>query len=183
MEQRPFDDEYPHAEYHKPQITYDTREELRKNDVNFGQKMEHKLYKEYLKPRYPNCVWNSIFYKYAKFDFTNGLNVYELKSRRYYKKRFEKDGYMCEKSKIDWLYANPDVKGKIYFMFYDGLYVYNVSKDTEREGIQIRHGGRTDRGEDERKDQAYIKNEYLKLVSKKICVPLPPSESDVCLID
>lgn len=149
-------------------------------DLSFGHKMEHKLYKKYLLKKYPNTKWMTYTNKFSKFDFHNGNKLYELKARRYNKKTFDRDGFICELSKIQYLINNPQYKGKIYFMFYDGLWVYNVSKDNGLKGIQIKHGGRKDRGRDETKDQAYIHRDYLKLVSTKICCPEEPT---ICLID
>jgi len=151
-------------------------------DFTFGIKMEKKLYKHHLKHRYPNVVWNTPIDKWSKFDFTTGKKLIELKSRRYYKKKWDKEGHMCELSKIEYLEEHPEVIGYIYYMYYDGLYRVKISKDILQVGIQKRHGGRTDRGRDERKIQAYIDGKYLKLVSKKIKCPLPPHLSEECLL-
>ena len=140
------------------------------NDIKLGLRMEHRLYK-ILKKLNPNTVWNSKVNPYSTFDYTNGDWVYELKSRRYAKERFDKEGHMCEPEKFKHLKLNPHLKGKIFLMYHNGLWVYDVSKDTELKGIQERVGGRMDRGRDEIKNQSFIHKDYLKLVSRNICVP------------
>jgi len=147
-------------------------------DIYFGFKMEYKLFK-YLKKTKPNVVWLTKNNQYSEMDYSDDNNwVYELKSRRFNKTKY--NTHMVENNKINYLNKNPHLKGKIYFMFYDGLYVYNHFKDSKRQGIIKKHGGRCDRGIDETKETTYIKDEYLKLVTSKICCTKPVEK---CLID
>jgi len=142
-------------------------------DIKFGLRCEKKLY-NLLKRYNKNLIWNSAIEPYATFDFSCGNRVFELKSRRYNKEHFDKDGHMCEPEKLKYLQQNPQLKGKIFFMFYNGLWVYDVSKDSKLKGVRQAIGGRTDRaGRNELKQQSYIHKDYLKLVSKNITCPKP----------
>lgn len=142
----------------------------RQPDRNFGRLYEKKLY-DYLRPTRPFLIWNAEKDRFSKMDFNdkNGRR-YELKSRRYNKKDFDKLGHMIEKSKIDYIKINPHRKVKIYYLYYDGLYCYDANRDKLGEGIHLGHGGRMDRGEDETKEQAYINGKYLKFITNKISV-------------
>lgn len=103
--------------------------------------------------------------KWFVFDYSSDECYVELKSRR-----CNHDKYidtMIGLNKINYCsYLNENSK-PVYFCFNfdDGLYYWKYNKaDIDNGNVQIRKGGRTDRGFDERKDYAYIKTEILKKV-------------------
>ena len=154
------------------------------DDILFGVQQEKRLLKHYLQKRHPKIIWNTKHNKYSPFDFQIGDRVFELKARQYYKNRFDKEGHMCEPNKFKYLKDNPNLRGKIYFMYYDGLYVFDATDTEKLQRIRLANGGRDDRGIDDRvKIQAYIRGEDLKLVTRKLKTPKKYYDSDKCLID
>jgi len=153
-------------------------------DIIFGMKQEKRLYKHYLKKKYPKVVWNTKYNKFATFDFQLGNTVFELKARQYNKSRFDKEGHMCEPNKFIFLKNNPKLKGKIYFMYYDGLYEFDATDNEKLKRIRLANGGRYDRGkDDQKKTQAYINGADLKLITRKLKTPKKLFDTDKCLID
>lgn len=93
------------------------------------------------------------------FDFSCESCYVELKSRRCDHNKYPDT--MIGKNKLD--YAEH-TKRPVYFVFAfnDGLYYWKYNKEDLSNGnVEIRKGGRTDRGMDEIKDYAYIKCEIL----------------------
>jgi len=81
------------------------------DDIRFGLLQEKRFRKLYLRPKYPDLVWNSRDNTYSPFDFQSGDKVFELKARQYYKKRWDADGHMCEINKFNYLTEHPELKG------------------------------------------------------------------------
>jgi len=149
------------------------------DDLNFGIEQEKRFFKQYLKPRHQDAIHLG---GYSTFDFKCGNRYFELKARQYYKERFDKEGHMCDPSKIRFIQKNPHLKCKIYFIYYDGLYVFRPTSK-KLDNIQWRTAGRADRGkEDEAKLQAFIKGEDLKLITTKLQTPKKLFDQGICFL-
>ena len=147
-------------------------------DLGLGYKGELKFYNKY-KKKNSSLKWLSKTDKFSTFDFKLGNRYIELKTRRYYKKDFDRGGHIIEGEKLVWLKKNK-FSGMIVWSYYDGLYYYDVRNNKLREDITIECGGTYRRGRDERKDLAYVNGDKLILLTKKIYTD---REDDVCLID
>ena len=114
------------------------------NDLKMGKEGE-----EYVKPileKYFNTDLNKTGY-YCLVDLENDDIVIEVKTRRVYKNSYPdifipyyKLKYVKDNNKI--FYA--------CFNLYDGVYIFNITEHLNK--CEIREGGRTDRGKDEKSD-------------------------------
>ena len=97
--------------------------------------------------------------KYFLFDFTSDTCYVELKSRRNTHNKYPDT--MIGKNKID--YAEKSDKDVFFcFSFTDGLFYWKYNKtDIENGNVEFRLGGRNDRGKEEYKNYAFIKNSIL----------------------
>ena len=94
------------------------------------------------------------------FDFTDGRNICELKSRNN-----DYDKYpttIFGQNKIENL--QDDKIYWFYFLFKDGLYRWKFNKDE----YTIKTNGRSDRGRNEYKPHCNVNIKYLSLVTKDI---------------
>ena len=140
--------------------------EIYKDDKDFGSYNEIKLL------NYLNCIlyrdnkFNMFKNEHSTMDFINGEIIAELKSRR--NKYSAYPDTMCGLNKLKQAEASQelgkDIKYKFFFLFTDGLYCWDFHKYE----YTIRLGGRSDRGCCERKEYAYVKIEYLKLITTEI---------------
>jgi len=97
--------------------------------------------------------------KYFCFDFSSDSCYVELKSRRCTSSKYPDT--MIGMNKLN--YASKSRK-PVYFAFGfdDGLYYWKYNKeDIDNGNVEVRKGGRTDRGMDEIKDYGYIKTKCL----------------------
>tara|TARA_R110002124_G_scaffold17446_1_gene72876 strand:+ start:792 stop:1226 length:435 start_codon:yes stop_codon:yes gene_type:complete len=141
--------------------------DIKNKDLYKGFKNEDKVF-EYLKNnKYPKIKKSKR--QYAIFDFKVKKLKIEVKSRNCFSNSYETT--MVGFNKIRHL-EKYDYKGEFYFLFEDGLYCWEYNSAE----YHTRLGGRTDRGSREIKEYAYIKKEYLKLITGDIT-------SSVCLID
>jgi hypothetical protein len=135
-------------------------EDIRNEDLKYGLEKE----KEQL------GIIRDIFCKKLKksndkwfvFDYSCEDCYVELKSRR-----CNHDKYPDTMIGLNKIHYCSHTKRPVYFCFNfeDGLYYWKYDKkDIDNGNVQIRKGGRTDRGIDETKDYAYIKTEILKKV-------------------
>jgi hypothetical protein len=125
-------------------------------DEKFGKEKEVQFL-DLLKSKYGDDV-TQIDCKYSPFDFVSNTHLFELKARRNTKNKYPT--IMIGYNKI--LSAQNQQRKVVFcFDFTDKkcYYEYNQS-DTDK--IEIRMGGRTDRGKDEIKLYAYIPVELLK---------------------
>lgn len=94
------------------------------------------------------------------FDFTDGLNVCELKSRNNVYSKYPTT--IFGKNKIENL--NPNKIYWFYFLFKDGLYRWKFDQDQ----YIVQTNGRCDRGKAEYKPHCNVDIKHLKLVTKDI---------------
>lgn len=114
--------------------------DIRNSDIRYGKDKEEKYKPVFEKFFKCELVTQS---KYSTFDFIGDKIAIELKSRR-----IKKDAYeltMIGKNKIakGMRYLSKGYKVYLFFDFMDGLYYYELKKDSE---IIISNGGRSDRG-------------------------------------
>jgi len=132
--------------------------EMKKTDEIFGFSKEEENLK-LIKDLFGDKLQKTN--KWFVFDYSCEDCYVELKSRR-----CEKDKYpdtMIGLNKINYCdKANRDVY--FCFGFTDGLYYWKYDKDEFDEAVEVRKGGRVDRGFNETKDYAYIKTSFLKKV-------------------
>ena len=109
--------------------------------------------------------------RFNTFDFLNKFEVCELKSRRCNHNEFKDTMIGLNKLararnniKQVSLSSLCGVEYKFYFLFKDGLYVWNYNDDE----FTTRFGGRCDRGENEFKNYGYVPIEFLELISSTI---------------
>jgi len=144
----------------------DKSNDIYKGDKNFGDYNEIKFLNHLNCILYPEKKFNMFKNEHSTMDFINGDIIAELKSRR--NKYRQYPDTMCGLNKIRQAEASQekgkDVQYKFYFLFTDGLYVWDFNKDE----YTTRLGGRQDRGADERKKYAYVNIEYLKFVTTEI---------------
>jgi len=124
------------------------------NDYNFGINKEIQLLptiRDYLKDNTIYKLENS-----NAFDFKGDNKYIELKSRNNNYNRYQTTmiGYNKIKKALE---LNEDVY--FVFNFTDGLYYYKFDRDKE---LEIKQGGRFDRGIPEIKDYYFIPIEILK---------------------
>ena len=94
------------------------------------------------------------------FDFTDGRNICELKSRN---NDYDKSPTtIFGQNKIENL--QDDKIYWFYFLFKDGLYRWKFNKDE----YTIKTNGRSDRGRNEYKPHCNVNIKYLSLVTKDI---------------
>jgi hypothetical protein len=129
-------------------------------DKLFGDANEIKVVK------YLNTV-DSCNYEFFKndfdtMDFCDDDEVCELKSRRVPHDRYPDT--MIGLNKIIRAMKDEVNEYKFFFLFTDGLYVWNFNRDD----FSIRQGGRRDRGKNEIKDYAFIPYECLDYVTNII---------------
>lgn len=93
------------------------------------------------------------------FDFVSDDIYFEVKSRR-----CNKDTYsdtMVGYNKIRWLKSNKVSKAYFIFMFLDGNYFYEYDDKVD---LNVREGGRWDRGRVEKKMYYYIPTNLLEKI-------------------
>lgn len=139
-------------------------------------RMNEKLYKPIIQKIYGKVLKTS--YKYCVIDFIGETFTGELKSRDLMMNDFKDTmiGYnKVEKGfeKLDWYKDHiPTYKIFFWFAFKDGLYVWELTKDSyELNGgdTQKRWGGTSNRGRDDYKDHYYIKKEFLTKIDDTPC--------------
>jgi hypothetical protein len=95
----------------------------------------------------------------ATFDYFSDNTLVELKSRR--NKHNTYSTTMVGYNKIEYALKHPDKQAYFCFYFLDGLYYYKFSKDDK---LEVRLGGRRDRGKDEIKEYCYIPISLLRKI-------------------
>jgi hypothetical protein len=126
-------------------------------DLNYGLEKE-KENLEIIKSVFDKSL-QKVKDKYYCFDFSCDSCYVELKSRRC--DSFQYKDTMVGKNKLD--YASKMTRPVFFvFGFNDGLYYWKYNKeDLDNGNVEIRKGGRVDRGFDELKDYGFIKTEIL----------------------
>ena len=132
--------------------------EMKKTDEIFGLSKEEEnlaLIRELFGPTLQKTD------KWFSFDFSSEDCFVELKSRRCTHDKYPDT--MIGMNKLN--YCQKTTKDVYFcFAFTDGLYYWKHNDDEYRDALEIRKGGRTDRGFDETKEYAYIKSSFLKKV-------------------
>ena len=128
-------------------------------DYNFGLDKEGEIF-EKLKSKFGDDLKKSED-KYSLFDYYSDTCYVELKSRRCSSHTYPDT--MIGKNKID--FASTSDK-PVYFIFSynDGLFWYQYNSEEVIRSMEIRQGGRRDRGKPEVKDYCFIKTEFLKRI-------------------
>ena len=130
---------------------------LKKDDLYFGLDKERENL-DIIKECFDKGL-KKVKDNYFCFDFSCESCYVELKSRRCNHDKYPDT--MIGKNKLD--YASH-TKRPVYFVFgfEDGLYYWKYNTDDLTNGnVEIRKGGRTDRGIDETKDYGFIKTNCL----------------------
>ena len=137
-----------------------------KSDKNFGTQNEIKFLNYLNTELYPNDKFSMFKNQHSTMDFINSNIIAELKSRRN-----KYDAYpdtMCGENKLEQAEASyklgKDKQYKFFFLFTDGLYVWDFNPDE----YTTRLGGRNDRGANEIKSYSYIDIKYLKLITNEL---------------
>ena len=102
-------------------------------------------------------------FQYNIFDLKNKKITAELKTRRVSKERYP-DTMIGHNKICRALCDTTDMEYQFFFIFTDGLYVWDFHPDE----YSVRKGGRTDRGKDEIKDYAFIPTEFFRLLTTEI---------------
>lgn len=97
--------------------------------------------------------------KNATFDYYSDNTLAELKSRRNNHNAYPTT--MVGYNKIEYALKHPEKQAYFCFCFLDGLYYYKFSKDDK---LEVRLGGRRDRGKDEIKEYCYIPISLLRKI-------------------
>lgn len=95
----------------------------------------------------------------ATFDYYSDNTLAELKSRRNNHNTYPTT--MVGYNKIEYALKHPEKQAYFCFCFLDGLYYYKFSKDDK---LEVRLGGRRDRGKDEIKEYCYIPISLLRKI-------------------
>ena len=157
--------------YYKMNILYnykcvDKSNPIYKNDKSFGTQNEIKFLNYLNTKLYPNDKFSMFKNGHSTMDFINSNIVAELKSRR--NKYNQYPDTMVGQNKIEQAEASyklkKDKQYKFFFLFTDGLYVW----DFNPEQYTTRLGGRNNRGVDERKQYSYIDIKYLTFITDEI---------------
>lgn len=132
--------------------------EAKKTDEIFGKTKEEEhlgLIRELFGPTLQKTD------KWFMFDFSSEDCYVELKSRRCTHDKYPDT--MIGINKLNYCHRT-DKDVYFCFAFTDGLYYWKHNDVEYEAALEIRKGGRTDRGFDETKDYAYIKTSFLKKV-------------------
>lgn len=97
--------------------------------------------------------------KNAIFDYYSDNTLVELKSRRNNHNTYPTT--MVGYNKIEHANKFPEKEAYFCFCFLDGLYCYKYNKDDK---LEVRLGGRRDRGKDEIKEYCYIPISLLRKI-------------------
>lgn len=97
--------------------------------------------------------------KNAIFDYYSDNTLVELKSRRNNHNTYPTT--MVGYNKIEYANKFPEKQAYFCFCFLDGLYYYKYNKDDK---LEVRLGGRRDRGRDEIKEYCYIPISLLRKI-------------------
>lgn len=134
-------------------------------DLKFGNYYEQKVIKWFNENDY--SLNKLQFYKnpYNVMDMCNSNNIIELKTRRIHHNSYP--DMMIGLNKIQEAVKNkdPNVLYTMTFLCKDGLYGWTYEKGKP---YDVRMGGRTDRGKDERKMCAYLPTKDLFLITTEI---------------
>tara|TARA_R100001086_G_scaffold243116_1_gene171602 strand:- start:895 stop:1314 length:420 start_codon:yes stop_codon:yes gene_type:complete len=132
-------------------------------DKSFGNTNELKVL-NYLNslPEYVNNQFTLNPLRYDTFDFKNETITAELKSRRNAHNDYPTT--MIGYNKVEKAENNPDRIYQFYFLFTDGLYLWN----RENSNYKINIGGRNDRGSGEWKPYCFIPVDELNLITTSI---------------
>ena len=129
-------------------------------DRQFGRENEDKLLNTFQEKF--ACKLNKAIDRYSIFDYSSDDCFVELKTRKNTKDKY-KDTMVGNNKIINAEKINKPVY--FCFSFTDGLYYWKYNKDDLKNGnVEIRQGGRCDRGRDEYKDYAFIKTNLLEKI-------------------
>jgi len=128
-------------------------------DIDYGLQKEKEIF-EILKNKFDIELKKSDD-KFSLFDYYSDNLFIELKSRRCYLSTYPDT--MIGKNKID--FAEKANKPVIFvFSYFNGIYWYKYDKNDLIRSIEIRRGGRKDRGFNEIKDYCFIRTELLQKI-------------------
>ena len=127
--------------------------DIKKFDINFGTNQE-----DYIKKQaeiFFNIKLNKTLDKYNIIDYVNDTHLIELKSRRVYRRTYETT--MIGQNKIDAMKKGLllGMRCICLFNFTNGLYYYEITKDSIKNIKENMYGGRSDRGDNEYKANGY----------------------------
>ena len=126
-------------------------------DANYGEESE-KVCLPILREKFDNYLMKNEN-KYAIFDFIGNTHLIELKTRRYDSTKYPDT--MIGVNKIKYAINSTGRKVIFCFKFDDGLFYWEFSKERLGVDLELRLGGRIDRGRDERRPYYFIKTSSL----------------------
>jgi len=133
---------------------------IKKNDLNFGYLKEEEAL-ETIQNKFSNCL-QKVKNTYFVFDYSCDSCYVELKSRRNTHDKYPDT--MVGKNKIDFA-KKSDRPVYFCFSFTDGLFFWKYNdEDIKKGNVELRTGGRNDRGKEEYKDYAFIKTKILEKI-------------------
>lgn len=130
---------------------------IKKNDIEFGLEQEDK--KLPLLRSFFSSKMKKETNKFAKYDYYTKKTYYELKSRNN-----KYDTYPTTMIATDKVIPDCDRRQRFVFNFTDGVYYITYNKELFDEKVEIKMGGRNDRGQYEYKPYFYIPIYLLKKV-------------------
>ena len=127
--------------------------DIKTNDINFGVNQESYIQKQ--AELYFDIKLNKTKNKFNVIDYFNDKYLIELKCRRCYRMAY--DTTMIGQNKIDAMKngLTNGMKCICLFNFINGLYYYEITKDSILNIEENMFGGRSDRGDNEYKKSGY----------------------------
>lgn len=133
---------------------------IKELDLDYGKSREEELTK-LVKGMWGDDL-RKTYSKYNFFDFYGINKLVELKSRKC--NYTDYPDIMIGLNKIQTAQKKPERLTVFVFEYNDGIW-YWIYDELEANDIDVRVGGRKDRGLDETKDYAFIPKRYLKKIS------------------
>ena len=158
---------------------------LRKRNREQGKLNEKNVLAFLNRKNNPNDYWidNNKKDDSSVIDFShcNKKLQIELKSRNY--NFSDLPDWQIGKNKIETMIDDKVNTSFIFFLFYDGLYMWKYNLPNLINHCECKEGGTIKRGINEiTPDNIYIKREYLKFITKNVVnVPIV-DEDDGCLL-
>jgi hypothetical protein len=147
---------------------------IQKQDLKFGDNKELKLLPLLNKYYKLDLKKTQTFYEFDYIDYDKGVLI-ELKSRRNTRDKYPDTMVGYNKIKKGMIKLTQGYKIYFVFGFTDYVCCFELTKDTLKD-LDIRDGGRSDRGKVEVKKYAYIKTKQLinLFKNKNVAINIKP---------